>query len=67
MGLPLLQEDLAQSIRDLRTRNSQTSENNARLEGGILSNLEEWASLAKYVDGSARSSVSILDDLIVRG
>lgn len=67
MGLALLQEDLTQSIRDLRTRNSQSSENNARLEGGILTNLEEWASLAKDVHGSARSSVSILDDLMVRG
>ena len=65
MGLALLQEDLTQSIRDLTTKDNQSSENDARMDGGIRSNLEEWSSLAKDVHDSARSSVSILDDLMV--
>ena len=60
MGLTLLQEDLAQSIREQTTRSGQSIEN------GIVKNLEEWSSLANDVHESARSSVSILDDLLVR-
>ena len=60
MGLTLLQEDLAQTIREQTTRSGQSIEN------GIVKNLEEWSSLANDVHESARSSVSILDDLLVR-
>lgn len=62
MGLALLQEDLTQSIRDLTSRNKQRSENSESLD---ITNLQEWFSLAKDVHDSARSSVSILDDLMV--
>ena len=64
MGLTLLQEDLAQTIREMSSGSRQITERNSKIDSGLLQNLEEWSLLAKDVHESARSSVSILDDLL---
>ena len=61
MGLTLLEEDLAQSLRGVAV-SSDNTRNEERT--ALIRNLDEWASLAKDVHESARSSVAILDDLL---